>query len=79
MPLTQVQEARLALERGEVLTMMSMLMDYGIGNHTDVIMKVRRQYEKEGKGYDYVKMEYVYFKSKKTGRQGRYAKYFIEK
>ena len=75
--MTQVEIARQALERGEVLTMMSMLMDYGIGNHTDVIMKVRRQYEKEGKGYGYVKTEFVHFKAKRTGRPGRYAKYYI--
>ena len=77
--MTQVEIARQALERGEVLTMMSMLMDYGIGNHTDVITKVRRQYAKEGKGYDYVKTEFVYFKAKRTGRTGRFAKYYIAK
>lgn len=77
--MAQWEIARDALEAGEHLTMISMLQDYGIGNHTNVISLVRKHYEKIGLGYDRVKMRYVHFKSKKTGRPGRFAVYYIEK
>ena len=76
-PKTQVQFVREALEAGKTLDMMSMLIDYGIGNHTHVISKLRKQYEKEGKGYDYVVTRFRYLRSKVTGKQIRVAYYFI--
>lgn len=69
--------AKKALERGEILDMMSMLFDYGIGNHTGVIAKVRKMYEAEGKGYDYVHTEFRWLKSRRTGNLVRVAYYFI--
>lgn len=76
-PKTQVELAKEALERGEVLDMMSMLFDLGIGNHTGVIARVRRKFEEEGKGYDYVRTKYKSLISRKSKRKIRVAYYFL--
>lgn len=76
-PKTQVELATEALERGETLSMLSMLFDYGIGNHTGVIAEVWKRYEALGKGYDYVKTDMREVRAKRSGRLVRVAYYYI--
>lgn len=65
------------LLKGERLTQLDMLMDFGIGHHCDVIMKCRKELQKQGFPYDYIKTDFVETKSKKTGRRIRFAVYYI--
>lgn len=69
-----------ALERllaGERLSQLDMLMDFGIGHHCDVIMKCRKELQKRGYPYDYIKTDWVHLTSRRTGRKIKFAVYSI--
>lgn len=63
-----------ALLRGEVLDQLSMLFDYGVGNHTAIMTLVRRDFQESGIS---VVTEWRKARSRKTGRVVRYAVYYI--
>lgn len=63
-----------ALLRGEVLDQLSMLFDYGVGNHTAIMTLVRRDLQESGIS---VVTEWRKARSRKTGRVVRYAVYYI--
>lgn len=63
-----------ALLRGEVLDQLSMLFDYGVGNHTAIMTLVRRDFKESGIS---VVTEWRKARSRKTGRVVRYAVYYI--
>lgn len=63
-----------ALLRGETLDQLSMLFDYGVGNHTAIMTLVRRDFQ--GSGISVV-TEWRKARSRKTGRVVRYAVYYI--
>jgi len=63
-----------ALLEGKTLTQLNMLFDYGIGNHTAVISRVRKALREEGIE---VVTEFKTMKSKKTGKIVRFATYYI--
>lgn len=63
-----------ALLRGEVLDQLSMLFDYGVGNHTAIMTLVRRDFQEGGIS---VVTEWRKARSRKTGRVVRYAVYYI--
>lgn len=63
-----------ALLRGEVLDQLSMLFDYGVGNHTAIMTLVRRDLQENGIS---VVTEWRKARSRKTGRVVRYAVYHI--
>lgn len=65
------------LMKGEKLTQLDMLMDFGIGHHCDVIMKCRRELQKQGYPYDYIRTDWIHLKSKRTGRNIKFAVYSI--
>lgn len=75
--LTQVEWTMEQLLKGKKLTQIDMLMDYGIGHHCDVIMRCRRILQKQGYPYDYIQTDWVYFRSKRTGRKIKFAVYSI--
>lgn len=62
---------------GRELSMLDMLSEYGIGHPAEVIRKCRVEFEKLGKGYDYIHTDYRTARSKVTGREIRYAVYSI--
>lgn len=74
---TQVEWTMEQLLKGEKLTQLDMLMDFGIGHHCEIIRRCRVLCDKEGLGYDYIKTEFVEMKSRRTGRLIRFARYFI--
>lgn len=63
-----------ALLRGEVLDQLSMLFDYGVGNHTAIMTLVRRDFQESGIS---VVTEWRKARSRKAGRVVRYAVYYI--
>lgn len=63
-----------ALLRGETLDQLSMLFDYGVGNHTAIMTLVRRDFQ--GTEF-FVVTEWRKARSRKTGREVRYAIYYI--
>lgn len=65
------------LMKGEKLTQLDMLMDFGIGHHCEVIRKCRVWCDMHGYGYDYIKTEYKHLTSKRTGRRIKFAVYSI--
>lgn len=62
---------------GKKLTQLDMLMDFGIGHHCEVIRKCRKELEKKGYPYDFIKTEMIEVRSKRTGRLIRFAQYSI--
>lgn len=74
---TQVEWAMEQLLAGKRLTQLDMLFDYGIGHHCEVIRRCRKEFERRGKGYDYIKTDFVEMRSKRTGRLIRFASYSI--
>lgn len=71
---TQKEIIKDTLLRGETLDQLSMLFDYGVGNHTAVMTKVRRDFQ--GTEF-YVVREWRKARSRKTGKVVRYAIYYI--
>lgn len=71
---TQKEIIKDALLRGETLDQLSMLFDYGVGNHTAVMTLVRR--DLQGSGLSVV-TEWKVARSRKTGRKISYAVYYI--
>lgn len=71
---TQNEMTKKALLDGKTLSQLDMLYDYGIGNHTSVISRVRKELRAEGIE---VVTEFKTIKSKKTGKKVRYATYYI--
>lgn len=63
-----------ALLRGETLDQLSMLFDYGVGNHTAIMTLVRRDLQESGIS---VVTEWKVARSRKTGKVVRYAVYYI--
>ena len=63
-----------ALLRGETLAQLSMLFDYGVGNHTAIMTLVRRDLQESGIS---VVTEWKVARSRKTGRKISYATYYI--
>ena len=63
-----------ALLRGETLDQLSMLFDYGVGNHTAIMTLVRRDLQESGIS---VVTEWKVARSRKTGRKISYATYYI--
>ena len=55
-----------ALLRGETLDQLSMLFDYGVGNHTAIMTLVRRDLQESGIS---VVTEWKVARSRKTGRK----------
>lgn len=74
--LTQVEWTLSELKKGKHLTMLSMLMDYGIGNHTGVITRCRRALLDEGNGEEII-TEWIWTRSRKTGKKIKFASYYI--
>lgn len=71
---TQKEIIKDALLRGETLDQLSMLFDYGVGNHTAVMTLVRRDLQESGIS---VVTEWRKARSRKTGKVVRYAIYYI--
>lgn len=75
--LTQVEWLRARLEAGFVENQSTMLKAF-IGNHTDCVSKLRKIYEKEGKGYGYIKTWNRPARNPRTGALTHIAEYYIE-
>lgn len=71
---TQKEIIKDALLRGETLDQLSMLFDYGVGNHTAVMTLVRRDLQESS---IFVVTEWRKARSRKTGKVVRYAIYYI--
>ena len=71
---TQKEIIKDALLRGETLDQLSMLFDYGVGNHTAIMTLVRRDLQESGIS---VVTEWRKARSRKTGKVVRYAIYYI--
>lgn len=74
---TQKEWTMEQLMNGNKLTQLDMLMDFGIGHHCDVIMRCRKELQKKGYPYDYIKTEFIHLTSKRTGRRIKFACYYI--
>ena len=62
---------------GRELSMLDMLLEYGIGHHAEVIRRCRVEFERRGYGYDYIKTEMRKARSKVTGKEITFAVYSI--
>lgn len=74
---TQKEWTMEQLLKGERLTQIDMLMDFGIGHHCEVIRRCRKEFEKQGLGYYYIETDYIHLTSKRTGRKIKFAVYSI--
>ena len=75
--LTQKEWTMEQLLAGRELSMLDMLVEYGIGHHAEVIRRCRVEFEKKGFGYDYIHTEMRKARSKVTGKEISFAVYSI--
>lgn len=75
--LSQKEWAMEQLLAGRELSMLDMLLEYGIGHHAEVIRRCRVEFEKRGYGYDYIVTKMRKTRSKITGKEITFAVYSI--
>lgn len=68
---------RARLESGRVENQLTMLTDGAIGNHTNIVTQLRKEYMREGLGYNFVKTYMRPINNSRTGKVAYVAEYYI--